>query len=80
MSADGWDIQLINQPANSPDKNVLDLGFFNSIQSLQDRTTPTSIDDLVGAEKDAWNEDPPVVLNRVWLSLQPCLEQIMLAG
>ncbi|CAN0137396.1 unnamed protein product [Ectocarpus sp. 4 AP-2014] len=70
LTADGWDIRLINQPANSPDTNILDLGFFNSIQqSLQDRTSPKKIDDLV--------ED---VNNRVWLSLQACLEQIMLAG
>ncbi|CAN0225098.1 unnamed protein product, partial [Pylaiella littoralis] len=78
MSADGWDIRLVNQLANSPD-TVLDLGFFNSIQSLQDRTTPTSVD-LVNAVKDAWDRDPPAVLNRVWLSLQAYLEQIMLAG
>jgi len=29
----GLDIQLVNQPANSPDLNVLDLGFFASLQS-----------------------------------------------
>ncbi|CAN0422231.1 unnamed protein product, partial [Ascophyllum nodosum] len=80
MSSDGWDIRMINQPANSPDTNVLDLGFFRSVQSLQDRTTPRNIGDLVKAVKDAWNDDPPDVLNRVWLSLQACLEQIMLAG
>ncbi|KAF0728389.1 hypothetical protein Ae201684_013753 [Aphanomyces euteiches] len=34
-SYDGWNVALKNQPANSPDFNVLDLGFFNSIQSLQ---------------------------------------------
>lgn len=31
---DGWNIKLQSQPANSPDFNVLDLGFFNAIQSL----------------------------------------------
>ena len=80
MSADGWDIRLLNQPANSPDTNVLGLVFFSSIQSLQDRTSPRSVDDLVQAVKEAWDKDPPVVFNRVWLSLQACLEQIMLAG
>jgi len=30
----GLDIRLINQPANSPDLNVLDLGFLNSLQFL----------------------------------------------
>ncbi|KAH9109886.1 hypothetical protein LEN26_013915 [Aphanomyces euteiches] len=34
-SYDGWNVALKNQPANSPDFNLLDLGFFNSIQSLQ---------------------------------------------
>jgi hypothetical protein len=32
---DGFDIRLVCQPANSPDLNILDLGFFNSIQPLQ---------------------------------------------
>jgi hypothetical protein len=31
----GWNITLTCQPPNSPDFNVLDLGYFNSIQSLQ---------------------------------------------
>ncbi|XP_074265511.1 uncharacterized protein LOC141587948 [Silene latifolia] len=34
-TADGWNIELKNQPPNSPDLNVLDLGFFRAIQSLQ---------------------------------------------
>ena len=28
-------IKIKNQPSNSPDLNVIDLGYFNSIQSLQ---------------------------------------------
>ncbi|CAM9436440.1 unnamed protein product, partial [Pylaiella littoralis] len=80
MQVDGWDIRLINQPANSPDTNILDLGFFNSIQSLQDRTTPRTVDDLVKAVKEAWQQNSGVKLNRVWLSLQACLQEIMLAG
>ena len=34
-TADGWNISLYCQPPNSPDTNVLDLGFFGAIQSLQ---------------------------------------------
>ena len=30
----GLNIRLINQPTNSPNLNVLDLGFFASLQSL----------------------------------------------
>ena len=36
-TTDGFDIRLMCQPANSPDLNVLDLGFFNGIQSLQEK-------------------------------------------
>jgi len=35
----GFDISLINQPPNSPDMNVLDLGFFASLQSKTDTIT-----------------------------------------
>jgi hypothetical protein len=34
---EGFDIKLICQPPNSPDFDVLDLGFFASIQSIQIR-------------------------------------------
>ena len=36
-TSDGWNIRLICQPPKSPDFNVLDLGYFSSIQSLQDK-------------------------------------------
>ena len=32
--ADGWDIRLTCQPPNSPDLNILDLGFFAALQAL----------------------------------------------
>jgi hypothetical protein len=35
---DGFDIRLVCQPTNSPDLNILDLGFFNSLQSTQLKT------------------------------------------
>lgn len=46
---DGFDIRLICQPANSPDFNILDLGFFNSIQSIQYKTTAKTTAELVTA-------------------------------
>ncbi|CAI9281797.1 unnamed protein product [Lactuca saligna] len=36
-SRDGFDIRLCFQPPNCPDLNVLDLGFFRAIQSLQEQ-------------------------------------------
>ncbi|CAB1102617.1 unnamed protein product [Ectocarpus sp. CCAP 1310/34] len=69
-AAQGRRIELINQPANSPDMNVLDLGFFNSIQSLQDRTTPTTIDQLVAEVERAFWAQSPGAVDRVWTTLQ----------
>lgn len=72
-------IRFIAQPANSPDTNILDLGFFNSIQSLQDRTTPRTVDELVAEVKRAFNEQAPATLGKVWTTLQAVLQEIMLA-
>ncbi|WOG99681.1 hypothetical protein DCAR_0519035 [Daucus carota subsp. sativus] len=35
VKRNGFDIRLCFQPPNSPDLNVLDLGFFRAIQTLQ---------------------------------------------
>ena len=43
----GLDIRLMNQPPNSPDLNVLDLGFFASLQSLTDKRIARNIDELI---------------------------------
>ncbi|XP_074305096.1 uncharacterized protein LOC141640033 [Silene latifolia] len=46
---DGWDIELIYQPPNSPDLNILDLGHFRSIQTIQHEKAPRSVMQLVDA-------------------------------
>ncbi|GAA0172515.1 hypothetical protein LIER_26325 [Lithospermum erythrorhizon] len=43
----GLHLQLICQPPNSPDMNILDLGFFSAIQSLQHKESPRTVDELV---------------------------------
>ncbi|CAM9256569.1 unnamed protein product [Pylaiella littoralis] len=58
-SSNGFDIELINQPPNSPDTNILDLGFFASIQSLQDRTRARTIDNLLREVEIAWAATDP---------------------
>ncbi|XP_028058557.1 uncharacterized protein LOC114262392 [Camellia sinensis] len=42
-SREGFDIRLSYQPPNSPDMNVLDLGYFRAIQCLQYQEAPTNI-------------------------------------
>lgn len=53
--SDGFDMKLINQPPNTPDCNVLDIEFFNAMQSLQDRTTPRHKDELIAEVKRVFN-------------------------
>ena len=79
-SSDGLDIKLVNQPPNSPDTNILDLGFFASIQSLQDRTRARTIDDLISEVQTAWAAADAAKLGKVWTTLQSCHEQIVLCG
>jgi hypothetical protein len=53
---DGWNIRLVFQPPNSPDINVLDLGLFASLQSIQYRKKMGGIEDIVNAVGDAYAE------------------------
>jgi hypothetical protein len=46
---DGFDIRLICQPPNSPDFNVLDLGFFRAIQTIQYKKNAKTIQELLPA-------------------------------
>ena len=79
-SSDGFDMELINQPPNNPDTNILDLRFFASIQSLQDRTRARTIDRLTDEVNLAWERAESAKLSQVWTSLQACTEQILLCG
>lgn len=76
---DGFDIRLMCQPANSPDLNILDLGFFRAIQSLQHKETPKTFDELIEAVQrsfDSFSES-----NKIFITLQTCMIEIMkLAG
>jgi len=74
------DIRIINQPPNSPDMNVLDLGFFNSLLSLAYGTISVSIDELIANVQKEFNEYDPSTLNRVFLTLQGCLIEVMKDG
>ncbi|XP_057792582.1 uncharacterized protein LOC131009299 [Salvia miltiorrhiza] len=76
-SADGFDIHLINQPPNSPDTNINDLGWFRAIQSLQTESICNSVGDLVNAVINSFNELSPNTLNKVFLSLQSCMIKIL---
>ncbi|KAF0715869.1 Aste57867_3131 [Aphanomyces stellatus] len=78
--SDGWSIQLVAQPAMSPDFNVLDLGFFNSIQALQHREVVTGIDDLVAAVHRAFDDLDWSVLDKTFMTLQRVMGEALKMG
>ncbi|XP_057793023.1 uncharacterized protein LOC131009627 [Salvia miltiorrhiza] len=78
-NSDGFKIDLVCQPANSPDLNVNDLGFFRAIQSLQDDKMATTVEGLVQNVVTSFQELSSVTLNNVFLTLQGCLTEIMQA-
>ena len=41
--SDGWDIRLTCQPPNSPDLNILDLGFFAALRALFEKMSPVKL-------------------------------------
>lgn len=71
---DGWRIRMVCQPPRSPDFNILDLGFFNSIQSLQYKKHTTEIDGLITAVNEAFNEVSYKTLDKCFITLQKVME------
>lgn len=76
----GLDIRLMNQPPNSPDFNVLDLGFFNSLQSKAYLKNAKTMDELISNVEKEFNDYSPVDLRRVFLTLQGCFIESMKDG
>ena len=77
LSFGGWSFRLANQPANSSDHNVLDLGFSNSTQALQERTAIRDLNQLIQVFQSAFNNLLPRTLNNTFLTLRCCMEKIM---
>ena len=69
----GMRICVHPQPPKSPDFNILDLGFFHSIQTLKDQHRCESVDDLVAAVDEAFWNEPWKTLDNTFLSLQGTL-------
>jgi len=57
--------------------NKLDLGFFASLQFKADDLNSSSLDDLIANVKEEYQNYDPDLLNRVFLTLQGCLIEVM---
>ena len=72
----GLNLTLLTQSPNSPDTNILDLGFFRVIQSFNN-DCPANEEEVIKSVEKAYGENPYHKLNRVWLTLQRCLNMII---
>ncbi|XP_074369553.1 uncharacterized protein LOC141710981 [Apium graveolens] len=68
---------LVQQPPNIPDLNILDLGFFRSIQSLMHKKMPKDVDDMLNAVHQAFYELDPRTLANIWLSYQYVMNEVL---
>jgi hypothetical protein len=73
----GFDIRLMCQPPNSPDLNILDLGFFAAIQLIQQKFVSRTIDELVNAVVDSFEAYLTIFSNLIFISLQARMVEIM---
>ena len=65
----GWLVELVTQPAQSPDLNSNDLGFFASLKSRVWGMNASTVDELVQTIFDQYEEYDGDTLERVWQSL-----------
>ena len=72
----GLNLTVFTQSPNSPDTNILDLGFFRAVQSFND-DCPANEEELIKLVEKAYGEHPMRKLNYVWLTLQSCLNMII---
>jgi hypothetical protein len=70
-------IAIRNQPPNSPDLNILDLGLFRALQSKQFRRTPTNLTELIQQVKQTYDEFPEKSIDNVWYTLQTTMNSIV---
>ena len=79
ITATGLDIVFDNQPAQSPDTNILDLGFFNSIQALQQQHKTDNIQQLCQVVDECFKELDATKLEKCFLTHQAVCKEILKA-
>ena len=77
---EGFDLRIRNQPPNSPDFNVLDLGFFRALQSERYHYVAKDLDDLITSVNLAWEKMPYTTLLKNFITLQSCMIESLKVG
>lgn len=73
-------VKLFNQPANSPDLNINDLGFFAALQTKQLKTPTTTPTQLIAAVATCYEEYSSDKIRDNYLTLQGCMNCILDLG
>ena len=76
----GFDILVVKQPAQSPDLNVCDLAFFNSLQSDTECAAASNMKELKEIVLKAWDEYPADRLESCWRCLTTSMHGILETG
>ncbi len=66
--SEGWNIKFQVQPAQSPDLDINDLGFFNSLKSKVNvlKNDAKTADEFEQKVRQAWRDYQPHTLERIW--------------
>ncbi len=70
-------IDLVLHSPDSPDLNIFGLGLFNGLQSLQYKTSPSTIEELVSEVNEAYEHYEPRSIDNCILTLNKVMECIM---
>lgn len=73
-------MEIVCPPPKIPGLNLLDLDYFNSIQSLQNLAAPSSTTGLVSAVNSSFDPLECSKLNDVFLTLQTVMGVLPYAG
>jgi hypothetical protein len=72
-------IELYAQPPNSPDTNILDLGFFNALQSAYWTHAPKNSGDIIKMVQQTYKDYPWQMIDRLFVTLQSIFDSIIVA-
>jgi hypothetical protein len=70
-------VQLVTQPANSPDLNVNDNGLFNAIQAEYKKYAPRTAKEMIDAVLASWRAYPAKKINHMWITLQTNFDEVI---
>ena len=73
----GFHMTFAPQPAQSPDMNILDLGYFRSIETLHFQNDCTTVQDLLDSVQTSFDSLHVDVLDNTFITLQLVLEKAL---